>query len=120
MNILALGGCGDMGRMAVAILLESPKISSMTIADKNYKLAKTIVEMIGSDKLSAFEIDVNDSEKLFDLIASHDIVMNTVGPFYKFAKKILEACIKAKKLFFYLYLLKSNLTNFLLNFLKFY
>ncbi len=97
MNVLALGGCGDMGRMVVAILLESPKISLITIADKNYELAKTIVEMIGSDKLSAFEIDVNDSEKLFNLIASHDIVMNTVGPFYKFAKMILEACIKAKK-----------------------
>ncbi len=97
MNVLALGGCGDMGRMAVAILLESLKISSVTIADKDYELAKTIIEMIGSDKLSAFEIDVNDSEKLFDLIASHDIMMNTVGPFYKFAKMILEACIKAKK-----------------------
>ncbi len=97
MKVLALGGCGDMGRMAVAILLESPKISSITIADKNYELAKTIVDMISSDKLSTFEIDVNDSEKLFDLIASHDIMMNTVGPFYKYAKMILEACIKAKK-----------------------
>jgi len=37
-----------MGRMAVAIMLESPKISSFTAADKDYEKAKIFTEMVGS------------------------------------------------------------------------
>lgn len=97
MKVLALGGSGDMGRMAVAILLESPNISSITVADKNIERAKYFVELVSSAKLSPFEIDVTEHDKLVDLISSHDIVMNTVGPYYKFATRIMKATIEAKK-----------------------
>jgi len=82
--VLALGGSGDMGRMCVAILLESQNISSITVADKNYERVKHFIEMVGSDKLTAAEIDVTEHEKLVQLILSHDLVINTVGPYYKF------------------------------------
>ncbi len=97
MNILALGGSGDMGRMAVALLLESPNATSITVADKNYERAKFLVVSIGSDKLKAIEIDVTQKNELVELISSHDLVMNTVGPYYKFATMILEATIEARK-----------------------
>jgi saccharopine dehydrogenase-like NADP-dependent oxidoreductase len=97
MKILALGGAGDMGRMAVAILLESQQISSITIADKNYDRAKHFVELVGSNRLSAFEIDVTEHENLVELISSHDLVLNTTGPFYKYDTMILNAVIEAKK-----------------------
>jgi len=97
MKVLALGGAGDMGRMAVAVLIESDIVTSITVADKDFELAKIFVELVGSDKLSAVEIDVTDRAKLVDIINSHDIVMSTVGPYYKFATMILEACIEAKK-----------------------
>jgi len=97
MKVLALGGSGDMGRMAVAILLESPNISSITVADKDIERAKYFVGLVGSDKLTAQKIDVLESEQLIKLISSYDLVMNTVGPFYKFATKILDAVIKAGK-----------------------
>ena len=99
MNVLALGGSGDMGRMAIAVLLESPNITSITVADKNYERAKHLVELIGSDKLKAIEIDVTKKKKLINIASSHDLVMNTVGPYYKFATMILEAVIEAKKLY---------------------
>lgn len=86
-----------MGRMAVAILLESPQISSITIADKYYDRAQHFIELVGSDKLEVVEIDVTEHDKLVELISSHDLVMNTVGPFYKFATMIIEAVINAKK-----------------------
>ena len=97
MKVLSLGGSGDMGRMCVAILLESSKISSITVADKNYERAKDFVEMMESNKLEAAEIDVTEHNKLVQLISSHDLVVNTVGPYYKFSKMILEATIEAKK-----------------------
>lgn len=97
MNILALGGSGDMGRMAVALLLESPNVTSITVAGNNYERTNHFVNLVDSDKVKAVEIDVNQKSKLVELISSHDIVMNTVGPYYKFATKILEAAIEAKK-----------------------
>jgi saccharopine dehydrogenase-like NADP-dependent oxidoreductase len=97
MKVLALGGSGDMGRMAVAIMLESPKISSITVADKDYEKAKIFTEMVGCDKLSAIGIDVIEHDDLVQLISEYDIVVNTVGPFYKFAKPIMEAIIEAKR-----------------------
>ena len=97
MNILALGGSGGMGRMAVALLLESPNATSITVADKDYEKAKFLVDFIGSDKLKVVEIDVTQKDKLVELISSHDLVVNTVGPYYKFATMILEATIEAKK-----------------------
>lgn len=97
MKILALGGSGDMGRMAVAALLDFDSISSITVADKDYELAKTFVELVGSNKLLPLKIDVAQKEKLVDLISSHDVVINTTGPFYKLATMILDACIEAKR-----------------------
>ena len=98
-KILALGGCGDMGRMAVAVLLDSPSVSKITVADINHELAKVFIELVGSDKLNAVQIDINDKNKLLGLISSHDIVINCVGPFYRFEKIIVEAIIEAKKPF---------------------
>ncbi|MFW9937969.1 MAG: saccharopine dehydrogenase family protein [Candidatus Thorarchaeota archaeon] len=97
MKVLALGGCGDMGRMAVAILLESGLISHITVADKNYSNASTFIDLVDSNKLSAVQIDVNNRLELKSVISKHDIVINTVGPFYKFGDKILKATIEAYK-----------------------
>ena len=97
MNVLALGGSGDMGRMGVALLLESSIVSRITVADKNYDRAKHFVDLLDTEKVTALEIDVTQRTKLVKLISTHDIVMNTVGPYYKFAVMILEAAIEAKK-----------------------
>jgi len=74
-------------------------VSSITVGDVNYELANTFVEMVDSSKLSAVQIDINEKDKLLDLMASHDIVINTVGPFYRFEVPIIEAVIEAKKPF---------------------
>ncbi len=99
MKVLALGGAGDMGRMAVAVLLDSPSVTSVTVADINSELINIFVEMVDSPKLSPVQIDITDKKKLIDLISSHDVVINTVGPFFKFEIPILEAVIEAKKPF---------------------
>ncbi len=97
MKVLALGGSGDMGRMAVAVLLESKQVSLITVADKNLERVNHFVGLVDSDKLTAAEIDVTEKAKLVDLIGSHDIVMNTVGPYYKFGTMVMKAVIQAKK-----------------------
>ena len=89
-----------MGRMAVALLLESQKVKKITIADINVELAQTIVDLIASDKVIAEKIDVMEKDKLNDLMSKHDVIINTVGPYYKYGKPILETAIEAKKPYF--------------------
>lgn len=79
------------------MLLNSPKVSAVTIADKRYEVAKKFVELTASDKVSAAGINVTERAKLVDLISGHDMVVNTVGPFYQFGKIIAEACIEAQR-----------------------
>ncbi len=100
MKILALGGCGDMGRMAVAVLLNSPKITSITVTDLYLEEAEKYVKKVGSNKLIAAQIDVTNRKELVKLMGAHDIVVTTVGPYYKFGKMIFEAAIEAKKDYF--------------------
>lgn len=97
MNVLTLGGSGDMGRMGVAIMLESQIVTSITVADINLERAEHFIEMVGSDKLRPSKIDVTQHDELVKLISDHDIVVNTVGPYYEFANPIMEATIEAKR-----------------------
>jgi saccharopine dehydrogenase-like NADP-dependent oxidoreductase len=97
MRVLALGGSGDMGRMAVAALLSSKHVTHITIADKNIDVANKYIALINSERLSAVEIDIMEEEKLSNIISKYDIVMNTIGPYYKFGTKILKIVIENKK-----------------------
>lgn len=88
-----------MGRMAIAVLLDSPSITSITVADINIELAETFVKMVDMPNLSAVQIDINQRDELIKLMSSHDVVINTTGPFYRFEIPVLEAVIEAKKLY---------------------
>ena len=107
MKILVIGGAGDMGRYAITILLSSSlnsKIKSITIADYNIKLADIFVDLIQEklnqpDKLKTVKIDVMDLKELNGLMSEHDVILNLVGPFYKFGVPILNEAIKAGKPF---------------------
>ncbi len=95
MKILALGGAGDMGRTAVTTLVNAPSITSITVADRNYEVAERFASLVESERVSASQIDVTEYRKLVDLISQHDLVMSSVGPYYRFGPGITEACIEA-------------------------
>lgn len=97
MNVLALGGAGDMGRTAVTTLINSPLIKSITVADRNIEACKKFVALCNSEKATAERIDVTRKNELIDLISRHDLVMSSVGPYYKFGPIIAEACIEARR-----------------------
>ena len=41
-------------------------------------------------------VDINDTEKLLSILSNYDVVLNTVGPFFKFGYKILQTSLDAK------------------------
>ncbi len=94
MKILALGGCGEMGRHAVRTLLTRDFCEKIVIADINAQNAKDFAAVCGG-KTEALALDITDAETLFTAIRDADLVMSTVGPFFRFGKVVLSACIAA-------------------------
>lgn len=92
-KIIVLGGAGTMGYEAVKLLLERTD-AQITVADASAKGLKRVEAELGK-AVKLVVADVNDSEGLVKLLRGADIVISTVGPFYKYATKIIAAAIKA-------------------------
>lgn len=96
MQVVIVGGAGDMGRVACATVAADPVVSGLIIADRDLGRAQELATAIGS-KASAQVLDITDTDALMRVVSSADIVLNTVGPFYLYGRPVLEAAIKARK-----------------------
>jgi len=96
-KILALGGSGAMGEVAVRTLLEGEYVDELMVADYDIDRAKQFVESLNDERVSARHIDVQNTGALEDLMSEVDLVINTVGPFYRFGEAIVRAAIKAER-----------------------
>src|SRR5579884_82063 len=94
MHIIVLGGAGAMGRITVRTLVEYPDVDRITIADYNEERARELAATLGSSKLEARQIDVNDEERLCSLLRGADVALVAVD--YVYNLPILRACIKER------------------------
>jgi len=67
------------------------------VADKDIEAARELSAELGPDKVKALELNADDPQSLKDAIAGADVVLNCVGPFYKYGPVILQAVIDAGK-----------------------
>lgn len=82
MKILVLGA-GRMGHGAVYDLIyNSPDVESVTVADFHLEKAVGVAEKIGSEKVSAKQIDCADYEAVVELMRGHDSVISCVNYWY--------------------------------------
>ncbi len=94
MKVIALGGTGGMGRYAVRTAAGFDFVEQVVVADRDGAAAERFAREIGSKAVSAV-VDVRDAEALKALVARGDVVLNTVGPFFRFGVPILRAVIEA-------------------------
>ncbi len=92
-----LGGSGVVGRIAVRTLATFPDFSKVAIGDINTEKANEIAKNIGSDKIIVLKVDALDPNSVKKAIRDFDIVLNCIGPFYKFAPLILKTVIETGK-----------------------
>ena len=94
--IVVLGGAGGVGRVAVEALSLIDSVDQLIIADFNEAAVTEVVAALGGgDRITARAIDVTDADALAELLEGADVVLNCVGPFYKFGPPTLRAAIKA-------------------------
>jgi saccharopine dehydrogenase (NAD+, L-lysine-forming) len=92
-KVIILGGCGVVGSVVVELLTKAPDFSEVVIGDINLERAQQMAKNLGK-KISAVKVDANDKDSLLKAINGMDMVVNCIGPFYKFEKPILEAVIE--------------------------
>lgn len=98
MKILVLGGAsGDVGRDVTRILLRNKNyIEHITVTSRNLDTAQKFVKEIDDQRVSAMQVDVTNQQQLKDAMCGHNLVLNTVGPFSKYAIPVIKAAIEFK------------------------
>lgn len=95
-RVLALGGVGIMGRVAVKTLLQGNAVSKMVIADRNFASAQAFAHELSDPRVFARGLDANDPNDLRAALHDADLVVSTIGPYYRFGTKVLSAAIDTK------------------------
>ncbi|MBS1837879.1 MAG: saccharopine dehydrogenase NADP-binding domain-containing protein [Actinobacteria bacterium] len=93
--IVVLGGAGGVGRVAVEALTHVDSVDEVVVGDLDLSEAQAVVTRLASPKLRAAAADVSDHQALRSLIAGADVVLNCVGPFYRFGPPTLRVAIDA-------------------------
>lgn len=92
-RVLALGA-GAMGTIAAAAIASFEEVESLIIADLDLKAAEQKAALCG-DKAQAASINVSNRRELVNLMRRADVVMNCVGPFFRFGVTIFKAALEA-------------------------
>ncbi|WP_411968746.1 saccharopine dehydrogenase family protein [Haloferax sp. YSSS75] len=92
MKVIALGGCGAMGRATSWELASNDDVDEFVIADVDRDAADEFAaELPGA--VTTAHVDVTDHEALVDVIADSDVVANALP--YAFNVQVMEACLDA-------------------------
>ncbi len=92
MRAAVLGGAGVMGSYAVEVLSRGKVFSDVVVADTNEERGRKICD--GKDNVEFVRMDATDMNSITGIMKNVDVVVNCVGPFYKFASPILKAAIQ--------------------------
>jgi len=93
-KITVLGGCGGIGSVAARTLAGSGFFDEIAIAENRYDTACEFAAALGK-KVSAVQVDAEDPASLKKAMAGSDVILNCIGPFYRFGPPILMAAIEA-------------------------
>jgi saccharopine dehydrogenase-like NADP-dependent oxidoreductase len=97
MEIIVLGGAGDMGSRAVEDLATSEGVRRVTIADRNVSAARAIAARLAAQEaeVDVRSVDANDHHALVQAMRGYDVAASALGPFHLFEAKLVRAAIEA-------------------------
>ncbi|MDF3831595.1 saccharopine dehydrogenase NADP-binding domain-containing protein [Cupriavidus basilensis] len=95
MNVIALGGCGLMGRHFVETAIKLKAFTRLTIADRNVGAARDYALALRHPSIDSMEVDARDRVALTNVLRQYDVVVSTIGPYYLFGTAVLECAIDA-------------------------
>ncbi len=94
-RVVVLGGGGGIGRVAAAALGVTADAGEVVVADLERAAAEAVVADVNDPRFTPASLDVTDRVALDSLVRGASVVVNCVGPFYRFGPPTLEAVIDA-------------------------
>jgi len=94
MKILAIGGCGAMGKATTRALIEMPVFDEIVIGDIDLQAAQSFAEKLSSPKIRTRQVDVTDASSLAKAVEGMNIVANLT--LYEFNLPIMRACLQGR------------------------
>ncbi|GAB2459413.1 saccharopine dehydrogenase family protein [Jatrophihabitans fulvus] len=91
-EVVIVGGAGAMGRWAVRAIARLGSTARLVIADIDLARAQRVADEVG-DPCIAVQLDATDPDALRACFDGADVVLNTMGPFSRFAGPVLDAAI---------------------------
>lgn len=97
MEVIVLGGAGDMGSRAVEDLTTAEGVRRVTIADRNVSAARELAARLAntSATVDVRPVDANDHHQLVEAMRGYDVVASALGPFHLFEEKLVRAALEA-------------------------
>lgn len=97
MQIIVLGGAGDMGSRAVEELSTAEGVTRVTIADRNLPAAEMLAARLAgrAAKVDVRGVDARTHSDLVEAMRGYDVAASALGPFYLFEARLVAAAIDA-------------------------
>lgn len=92
-SVVVLGGGGGVGSTAVRALATVGAFDEIVVADVRLDVAEKVAAEY--DGATAVAFDATDRDSIRAAVSDASVVLNCVGPFYRFGPPILEAVISA-------------------------
>jgi saccharopine dehydrogenase-like NADP-dependent oxidoreductase len=83
-----------MGNIAAQVVAAFPEVGSLVVADLDLTAAQKVASTCG-EKAKAAKVNVTNHAELVAVMRQADLVMNCVGPFFRFGVPVLAAAIEA-------------------------
>ena len=97
MDIILLGGAGDVGSRAVEDLAAAEGVRRLTIADRNVDAARQIAARLAGQPaiVDTNQVDAGDHQQLVAAMQGYDVAASALGLFYLFEANLVRAAVEA-------------------------
>ena len=92
---LVLGGLGGIGSVAVRALAAADDFDEVVIADVRGDDTQAAAARFGDPGVTGVALDATSQESVATAMNDADVVLNCIGPFYRFGPPVLRAAIDA-------------------------
>ena len=93
-TVIVLGGSGAVGSIAARTLALHDAFDRVVIGDIDPQRAQQVAQQVGAgDSVEVVRVDVGQAASLRQCLQGADVVLNCTGPFYRFARPVLQAAL---------------------------
>ena len=94
-RIVVLGAAGGIGSVAARGLAPLMDIEEIRLADVDHGRLEQLAGALPHDAVTVTDVDATSATSLAQALDGADVVLNCVGPFYRFGPPVLRAAISA-------------------------